>query len=239
MDVSQDFAQIFERIYVVNLDSRPDRLRGVEAQLARVGLRIDGGVVRRLPAVRPAEKGDWPSLGALGCYMSHLTILREARDDGLGAVAIVEDDLDFSRTFLAHPGPYLAALRAPDWRMFHCGAVEEPAGRRPVRALAPGPDEAMRCTHFVAFRAPVIGALVDQLELFATRPNGHPEGGPMHVDGAYHTYRMRHPETPLLTFDPPLGVQRSSASDITPAWHDRLPILRRGLAVARRLRQAL
>ena len=33
--------------------------------------------------------------------------------------------------------------------------------------------------------APAIGPLIAYLERMVARPAGHPEGGPMHVDGAY------------------------------------------------------
>ena len=238
MDVSQDFAQIFERIYVINLDSRPDRLRGLEAQLKRVGLSLDGDFVRRLSAVRPSAQGDWPSIGALGCFMSHLEALRAAEADGIGSLCIVEDDLDFTPAFLADPAPYLEALKARDWRLFHGGETREETRAVPFRALALRPEEVLNCTHLVGFRGEAVGEARRFLEAVASRPAGDPEGGPMHVDGAYYTFRGRRPEFPMLTFEPPMGMQRPSASDVSPAWHDRLPFLRRGLAVARRLRQA-
>jgi glycosyl transferase, family 25 len=48
------------------------------------------------------------------------------------------------------------------------------------------------------------------------RPPGHPEGGPMHVDGAYTTFRRNHPEFMTLAAIPSLGHQRASRSDIYP-----------------------
>ena len=232
VDLSKDFAEIFERIYVINLDSRPDRLRGIAAQFARVGLTIDGPLVRRVSAVRPSEQGDWPSIGARGCFMSQLSALRDARDEGLRCVAVVEDDFDFSPSLLAEPGRYFDPLRSPDWRMLHAG---RPADTPGARAWRPAAQDVLYHAHFVGFRGEIIPRIVEHLEQVAARPKGHGAGGPMHVDGAYQIYREAHPETQTLAFDPPMGVQRSSASDITPVWHDRAPFVRNLAGLARRV----
>jgi hypothetical protein len=58
--------------------------------------------------------------------MSHLSILQDARDAGLSSVAIFEDDMNFSRSFLSYPEVYLDMLRDEPWGFFH-GADQPPA----------------------------------------------------------------------------------------------------------------
>lgn len=72
----------FERIYIINLPSRPDRRRAVLADLAGASLAADDPRLRVFPGIRPADAGNFPSLGARGCYLSHLGIWRRG---GAGA----------------------------------------------------------------------------------------------------------------------------------------------------------
>jgi hypothetical protein len=55
----------------------------------------------------------------------------------------------------------------------------------------------------------------------------------MHLDGAYSTFRAQNPDVVTLITSPNLGWQRSSPSDITPNWWDRVPGLRQLAGAAR------
>ena len=59
------------------------------------------------------------------------------------------------------------------------------------------------------------------MEELQQRPPGHPDGGPMHIDGAYSTFRVQNPDVVTLIASPNLGWQRSSRSDVTPNWWAR------------------
>jgi hypothetical protein len=48
----------------------------------------------------------------------------------------------------------------------------------------------------------------------------------MHLDGAYSTFRHQNPDVVTLIASPNLGWQRSSPSNISPRWFDRVPGLR-------------
>jgi glycosyl transferase family 25 len=75
------------------------------------------------------------------------------------------------------------------------------------------------------------------MELILTRPGGHPEAGPMHVDGAYTTWRLLNPTAVTLVAVPAVCVQRSSRSDVaTTRWFDNTPLVRNSVATLRRLR---
>jgi glycosyl transferase family 25 len=69
--------------YYINLLSRLDRKNHVEKQLERIGIRST-----RFNAIKLEN-------GALGCSMSHLKCLENAKKLGLPHILIVEDDITF------------------------------------------------------------------------------------------------------------------------------------------------
>lgn len=229
-------------MFVINLASRADRRKEFAAELARLGLGFDGEHVRLFEAVRPPEKGSFPSLGARGCFMSHLGILRQAEAEGLEQYIVCEDDLNFSRDFTTRLPAVLAELQSTPWDIFYPGSGDPAAplpkpgdggsGLRRVES-----DEKLQCTHFIVFRRSAISQLGEYLENMLERPAGHPHGGPMHVDGAFNHFRADHPGITTLVSDPPLGHQRPSRTDIHDLrWYDRTPFIRDLTSLARRAR---
>ena len=215
----------FERVYIVNLPERGDRRREIEAELARFGLRVDGGKIRYWNAVRPADAGLFPSLGSRGCFLSHLGIVNEAIEDGLDKLLIMEDDLAIDARFVQAQPAMCRALRHDRWDFAYLGHVEPlpDDGGQPVWQYARQP---LATTHFYALNGPALRPLRDHLRACLEREPGHPLGSPMHVDGAYSLFRMQHPEAQTLIATPSLGGQRSSRSDIFPnKWYDRIPVL--------------
>jgi len=214
----------FSRIYIVNLPERSDRRREIEAELARLGIRVDGSRVRYFRAVRPDDAGLFPSLGARGCFMSHLAILNEAIRDDLDNVLVMEDDLSVDERFAHAQARMCVALQDNPWHFAYLGHVEASADAGAPPAWQVG-CQPIATTHFYALNRSVIRGLRDHLEACLQRAPGHPLGSPMHVDGAYSLFRMRHPEIVTLVAAPSLGGQRSSRSDIFPnKWYDRTPV---------------
>ena len=231
----------FDRIYVLNLPERADRRREVDRQLRRVGLSLATAPVRLFRAVRPPDAGAFPSIGAHGCFMSHLGMLREAARDRLDSVLILEDDLDFAADAEARLPALLQALRRHEWSIFF-GGCELPDG--PLPDEAPGVREPLcelpssvtvRKTHFIALRGRAIADAAAFLEAVAGRPAGDPAGGAMHVDGAYTWFRRLHPAMRTWIATPDLGYQRASRTDIHPLRpYDRWPMVRDLVQGARR-----
>ncbi|HEY9239313.1 MAG TPA: glycosyltransferase family 25 protein [Burkholderiaceae bacterium] len=227
----------FDRIYVINLPARADRRAEIQVQLQRVGLALDRAPVRLFPAVRPDAPGPFPSIGARGCFLSHLGVLKDAAAAGCQRILIFEDDLDFSPAGLAAIEPALHALDVQPWGMFYGGYRIDPMprGEGPIHAVAP--DTVIGTTHFVGLNAPWIGAAAEYLDAMLQRPAGDPNGGPMHVDGAYSWLRAAHPEMPTWVATPELGDQRPSRTDIHDLrWYDAWPGVRNLAHLARRLR---
>ena len=73
----------FGGVYVINLDRRTDRLAEFTAEMDKIGLPF-----KRFAGI---DRG----LGILGCGLSHLAVLKEAKSLGLKNVLIFEDDFTF------------------------------------------------------------------------------------------------------------------------------------------------
>jgi hypothetical protein len=228
----------FARAFIVNLIERKDRRRQMEAMLRRVGLDSIPGWATFFPAVRPDSPAGFPSCGARGCFMSHLEILRQAQAQNLSNVLIMEDDLEIDGRFKTHMSAFAKTLSSMDWTMVYFGHLLDLGGQTPDVCLQPT-NHPIRLTHFYAVNGPHIATLVRFLEAILERPPGHPDGGPMHVDGAYITFRQRHPELVTLVANPSLGWQRSSRSDVTSRWFDETPVLREVAGLARKLSLAM
>jgi hypothetical protein len=227
---------VFDRVHIINLRRRADRLRDVRSQIGRLGLAL-GDRIDRFEACSFDEPGDFPTAGTRGCFHSHLTILQDAARDGVGSVLILEDDLDLAGDIEERLPPTLDALVETPWAVFY-GAVLE--GRSGVADGSPitlaDPDVGVMGAHFIAFRAETIGEVARYLEAILERPAGSPDGGPMHVDGAYSWYRQSHPQRATFVANSDLGVQRPSRTDIHElGWKDRAPVIREVTAVARRV----
>jgi glycosyl transferase, family 25 len=228
----------FERIYVINLASRADRRDEVQAQLQTVGLDLYKAPVHLFTAVRPDSTGDFPSLGARGCFMSHLGVLQNAEQAGLRSILILEDDFDFSAGFAADAQALAPQLAAADWSYFYGGYRFDGLAAAQPRLQLADPGWAIGTTHCVALRGDAIAQTARYLEAMLARPNGDPQGGPMHVDGAYCWFRKAHPQHRTLMAVPELGDQRPSRTDIHDLnWYDRVPVVKDAVNALRKLRR--
>ena len=149
--------------WVINLDRAPDRLQRISAQLQRLAL-----VWTRLPAVdaralRPEQKaaldtpeyrrkhGMEPLAGELGCYLSHVEVMRAFLASRARFALVLEDDVILTpslpavlRGLLAHP---------QRWDMVKLSAVHS-GTPQPVLEVAPGQHLAVmlsRCTGSSAY----------------------------------------------------------------------------------------
>lgn len=219
-------------VFVINLESRTDRRTAMERQLQQIGCNAEF-----FSAIRPGDAGGFPSVGAHGCFMSHLEVLKLAQSRALDRVVILEDDVDFTPGFQQHWILATAALRKLDWSICYPG--------HNVKDLAKGlsllaSDRPVRCAHFVLVNGAAIPSLIRGLEQILARPAGHPLGGPMHVDGAYSTIRAQNAALVTYAYSPPLGIQRPSRSDIAGLkWFDRIGAISPIVALARRLKRGI
>lgn len=242
MRTDSQFVNYFQQIYIVNLVERNDRRDEIAEQLELIGLSIDHPNIQLFPAIRPLDAGEFTSIGARGCFSSHLEILRDAKLRGLNRVLILEDDLNFSTDFPGRINEIVGQLKQLSWEIFYGGytllSTLENAAEQPVLEI-PSTTGVMT-THFIAFQGEVIGQLVTYLELLLSRKGGDPQGGPMHVDGAYSWFRNQKPSFKTFISFPELGYQRSSRTDIhVLRWYDRVYLIRHFLTFLRKLKNKL
>lgn len=108
----------------INLDRRPDRWQQMLRKFDRHGIHS----VQRFPAVDGNTlniPANWiHTAGAYGCLLSHLQVIKDARQLGVSSVLIFEDDVvfqaDFQKRFIA------SVMQLPsDWDMLFFGALHK------------------------------------------------------------------------------------------------------------------
>jgi len=82
-DFPNEFVPFLDKIFYINLDTRKDRREKIEHELDSYNLEYE-----RFNAIKN-------KFGALGCYQSHLTILKLAKERNYKNVLILEDDFTF------------------------------------------------------------------------------------------------------------------------------------------------
>jgi len=221
------FADLIDAIYVINLPFRVDRRAEISTQLSRLGLGFNHPKVRLFEAVRPDDAGEFPSIGARGCFMSHLGVLRASIAKSAKSVLILEDDADFTPEFVKIDTNEVADIAAKPWEILYLGysignQIQEVTGL--IQPIAP--TLTVKQTHAMIFRGPALFRAADYLEKMAARPGGDKAGGPMHVDGAYSWFRRDNPDIAAAIASSPWAVQRASKTDIhDTGWKERIPLL--------------
>lgn len=214
----------FDQVYIINLPQRTDRKRGIQQQFARIGLDFDDPKVNLFKAMRPESRGKWPTIGAKGCFFSHLNVLQHATTADYQSILILEDDADWSDSFIKQGHAILDQMSQIEWDILHGGL--EVGGNVPKLHPLPNELEVIQ-SHFVALKGQTIGKLAAYLTAMAAREAGDPRGGPMHVDGAYNWFRNQHPTAQSFIAVPCIAQQRPSRTDIHDLhWTDRLPVVR-------------
>ncbi len=240
MSVEQ-FVERYGPLFLINLPARRDRRAEFEAELARLGLSFQHPQITLFPAVRPTTAEGFPTLGARGCFLSHKGALEAAMAANCASVIICEDDLDFAADFRDRLPGVMAALERTEWDIFYAGYTSGPVGKsicEDAGLFVLPPEHEVICAHFYIVKGRAIALLCAFLETVLSRPAGHPDGGPMHYDGALNTLRAQNPDLVTLAILPTLGTQRPSATDIHALkWFDRTPVIRSCVAILRRLRR--
>jgi glycosyl transferase, family 25 len=231
---------VFDAIYLINLRERTDRRRELEAELCSVGLLPGDPKLSWQDAVRPSAAGGFPSVGAHGCFLSHLACLRAASVSKHTRILILEDDACFPQTEVSRLQDALTRLKNSEWQIWYGGhlfvGADQPLSHGWGIPIAS--NIGIQTAHCIGLNgAATINSIASLLELILTRPPGHVEAGPMHVDGAYSTWRAFNDHAITLATIPTICRQRPSRSDIaTLRMLDRHPITRHLMTPLRRLR---
>jgi len=227
--------EFFDKIYVINLQSRKDRLTEIIKQLECIGIDLPSNKIKIFEAIRPSRKDDWPAIGAKGCFLSHFGVLKDAQKNKYEKILVLEDDVNFVENFNDLIETTINQLNNTSWDILYGGYQKSDALDLAILKVGQlsniqstiriDSDINVVCSHFIAMNKSTVSLISDYFELILQRPNGHPKGGPMHVDGAYSWFRKTHPEIKTFISSPEVCYQRSSRTDIHDLkWYDSLPM---------------
>lgn len=217
------FFDEFDRIYVINLRSRPDRRLEMEQELRKVGLDGDERVAF-FDAITRDNPGPFKRVGSHGAFLSHLTIF-EMHLDTFDSILILQDDCDF----ISKPG----RVHSSEWDILYGGySASDPSDLHNSDIIG---------AHCMGFRPAVLPPLVTFLKAVYNgqyRPPGVPlDAAAAPIDGSLVWFRRCHPD--VRTVFQKVAFQRSSKTDIgEPSLIDSYPaaarVLRRGMRALRR-----
>lgn len=103
--------KLFDKVLLINLDKREDRLKHCHDMFVKNNV-LD--LVERFSAIRP-ENGD----GRLGCILSHLNIIKKAKQNKWKSVLVLEDDCQFMNESTIDAS--IEQLFKRDWSVYYLG----------------------------------------------------------------------------------------------------------------------
>jgi len=210
----------------------------MEKELCKIGIKKAECGKLFYPAFKPSEPDGFPSIGARGCFLSHYKILKHALDREKKNVLVMEDDLAISTQIEKVSPELLKMLEIDTWGIAYLGHLEKIKNSEPYKLNLY--REPLLQSHFYAVNAKILPRLVNFLKTVLKRPPGHPDGGPMHYDGALSTFRAQNPDIETYLVLPSLGWQRSSRSDIyTKKWFDKHVLLAWIVSVGRKIKNVI
>ena len=87
----------FDRLAIIHLPEREDRMRALRAELSRIGIDVHSPKVSISKPPMPKYANEFPSRGVYGNLLSYLEILESAYSEGLDTVWLPEDDESWRR----------------------------------------------------------------------------------------------------------------------------------------------
>jgi GR25 family glycosyltransferase involved in LPS biosynthesis len=204
-------------IYYINLDKREDRKKQFLDEMAAMG--VPSNKIVRIPAVNKPGQGDW------GCSMSHVNAIETMVNSGLSNCVVFEDDYEFLIKDSATLDKMFHSVfedQAVDYDviMFSCNPVDvKPSEYQYLNRVY---DAQTASGYMVSAKfAPTLLANYQE----GTRQIGesYNKGKGDHIQGPFcvdQYWKKLQPSANWYVFDPKLGKQRSSVSDIQGGFVD-------------------
>lgn len=182
---------LFEMSYFINLDERVDRLDDLDAEWYKINFYPE-----RFSGIKN-------SYGATGCYLSHLEILKKARDVNKN-VLIFEDDVSFSDDCRQVLSEALDELWGLDFDMGYLGGNV----LRPFFQTTKHWGRLSHCqsTHAMFFNKKFLPSVIDFLE------KNSPSTSRLCIDQLYADYVI--PNCKAYIIIPMIATQKSDFSTI-------------------------
>ncbi len=169
--MKQAINTFFDRVVVINLRARTDRQAEMREQLQNIGLRLDSPGVEVFEAIRPDAAAGFTSVGAHGCFMSHLAVLRQAARAGAGSLLILEDDLNFCDKFSEKFDLLARFLAQQNWGMCYGSYfLHEPLAQTDLPCVQAAPATLIGTSAFLAINGAHIAALTQGVRRKSQRP---------------------------------------------------------------------
>jgi glycosyl transferase family 25 len=203
----------FDRLAIIHLPDRDDRLRALTKELSKAGIDIDSPKVTIPDPPMPATPNGFHSRGVYGSYLSHVEIIEKAYRDGLDNVLVLEDDAIFSRKLRSQQQLIAGHLRDHEWDLCFIG-------HSVLKKLPDSPTGLLRFSgpfiwaHSYAVHRRIMPRLIEYLRQNEQREVGHPEGGKMYIDAAFFFFRQLNPDVICIVSSPCLSVQKGSPSSL-------------------------
>jgi hypothetical protein len=177
----------FDRVVVINLARREDRMEKFASLASKVGLKYE-----RFEAVDAQKES---ITGARACAASHREVVTQAKADGVGRLFIFEDDASFSLQFASQCEKLFGQV-PEDWQMLYLGSWPH--------SIIPIDDMVARthgtvCTHAFGFKAEVFDLVIECSQ------------GVTPID---NELSIRHASIQTYMAHPSIVVQRPDFSDI-------------------------
>lgn len=215
LNSGRSFRTFFDRIYIINLPSRPDRLASIRNEMQHLGVTDQDAKLFVPKAPICGDAGGFPTRGVRGNFYSHLENLEDALKNGFEKILVLEDDAIFRRNLRKpdYQDFVLSKVDDHDWSMWFLGhflTKHDKSAPKPVYPTTAG----FKWAHCYAVHRRGIKPLRDYLRLVNERPAGHPEGGKMYIDGALHHFRKQFTDHICLVSNPVLSIQKSSDTNL-------------------------
>lgn len=228
----------FGNIQIIHLKHRTDRFALLEKELNALGISMNDTRVDIPNAPIVADKNGFTSTQVYGNFLSHLNILKHARDQKWPSVLILEDDAIF-RSILRKNDiqqKIVQQLDTLNWDMLFLGhPLKDEISSSPPGFIQT--SEEFKWAHCYAVSQSALPELIDYLEATIIRPRGDPKGGKMYIDGAFSLYRRHAESLSTVIHNPALSIQRGSPSGIAnQKWYDKHSELSPLINITRRLR---
>lgn len=108
----------FDNVYVINIDSRPDRMIKFRDSMRSLGL-LDNEIDKKITRFSGIIPSSGP--GALGCTLSHLSIVKQAKERGEHRILVFEDDAAPFSNSIEYFDHVADDINSEDWDVYYLG----------------------------------------------------------------------------------------------------------------------
>ena len=117
----------FDKVYILNLNRRKDRLKESTKKLEYCEIEferfaaVDGSIFQNVWESFNSKEHHFANPNYLACALSHLSIYKDALDNGYSKILIIEDDNSIRKNANVEFGNIISEL--PEWELLYFGFI--------------------------------------------------------------------------------------------------------------------